>query len=200
MTEPTETGAATRARPLPVDDRRSMIVDAVIPLLIEHGPTITTRQIADACGIAEGTIFRAFGDKDSLIAAAVEKFLDPEPLRAQLRAIDPALSLHDKLSQILFFARNRLTGIIGIFSAMRHADHPPHRDLRGDIGKVIAEILEAHRNELRMPPDRAAHMLELMAFATSIPRLNQDIEFSTEELAAFIHSGIAGHPAEGGAH
>ena len=42
-----------------------MIVDAALPLLLEHGEMVTTRQIADAAGIAEGTIFRAFADKDA---------------------------------------------------------------------------------------------------------------------------------------
>ena len=47
-----------------------MIIDAVIPLILEHGVGITSRQIAEAAGVAEGTVFRAFGDKESLIAAA----------------------------------------------------------------------------------------------------------------------------------
>ena len=45
-----------------------MIVEATLPLLLEHGEMVTTRQIAEAAGIAEGTIFRVFADKDELIA------------------------------------------------------------------------------------------------------------------------------------
>jgi AcrR family transcriptional regulator len=44
------------------DDRRRAIVAAVVPLLLEHGDDVSTRQIADAAGIAEGTIFRVFPD------------------------------------------------------------------------------------------------------------------------------------------
>ena len=66
-----------RARPLSVEERQASIIDAVIPLLAVHGRDLTSRQIAEAAGIAEGTIFRAFGHKDSLITAAVAKFLDP---------------------------------------------------------------------------------------------------------------------------
>jgi len=40
-----------------------MIVDAVIPLLLEYGRDITTKQIAESAGIAEGTLFRAFETK-----------------------------------------------------------------------------------------------------------------------------------------
>ena len=55
---------AKRATALPPEERRSMIVAATLPLLLEHGDRVTSRQIAEACGIAEGTIFRAFTDKD----------------------------------------------------------------------------------------------------------------------------------------
>ena len=65
-----------RAEALPADERRAMIVEAMLPLLLEHGEMVTTRQIAEAAGIAEGTIFRVFADKDELIAAVVEHAAD----------------------------------------------------------------------------------------------------------------------------
>ncbi len=55
-----------RAESLPPDERRAMIIEAMLPLLLEHGEMVTTRQIAEAAGIAEGTIFRVFADKDEL--------------------------------------------------------------------------------------------------------------------------------------
>jgi AcrR family transcriptional regulator len=64
-----------RASALPPGERRSMIVQATLPLLLEHGEMVTTRQIADAAGIAEGTIFRVFADKDELIAAVLDAAL-----------------------------------------------------------------------------------------------------------------------------
>ena len=56
-----------RALPLAPEARRKSIIDAVIPLLLENGPNVTTAQIAEAAGIAEGTIFRVFPDKTSLL-------------------------------------------------------------------------------------------------------------------------------------
>ena len=55
-----------------------MIVEAMLPLLLEHGEMVTTRQIAEAAGIAEGTIFRVFADKDELIAAVVDAAARPD--------------------------------------------------------------------------------------------------------------------------
>ena len=58
--------------------------------------------------IAEGTLFRAFGDTVSSITAAVEKLFDPEPFRLMLRAIDPQALIerraHEIISHILAFA------------------------------------------------------------------------------------------------
>src|SRR3954453_5603890 len=80
-----------RAAALPPDERRSMIVQATLPLLLEHGEMVTTRQIADAAGIAEGTIFRVFPDKDTLIRAVVDAALDTETLDRALSAIADGL-------------------------------------------------------------------------------------------------------------
>ena len=87
----------SRAAALPPDERRAAIVAATLPLLLAHGARVTTRQIAEAAGIAEGTIFRVFPDKESLIEAAIETAFDPAPIEAALRAIDPSLPLEARL-------------------------------------------------------------------------------------------------------
>ena len=40
-----------RASALPADERRAAIVEATAPLLLEHGESVTSRQIAAAAGI-----------------------------------------------------------------------------------------------------------------------------------------------------
>ena len=87
MESTTLSGKTKRAAALPPDERRSMIVAATLPLILEHGDRVTSRQIAEAAGIAEGTIFRAFADKDEIIVAVVEAALDQEPLEAALTDI-----------------------------------------------------------------------------------------------------------------
>ena len=61
------------------DERRRAIVDAVVPLLLQHGDDVTTKQIAEAAGIAEGTIFRVFPDKAALLMAVAEETIEPVP-------------------------------------------------------------------------------------------------------------------------
>ena len=72
------------------DDRRTALIEATLPLLLEHGRTVTSKQIAEAAGVAEGTIFRVFDSKDDLITAALDHAFDmravprrPAPDRAR---------------------------------------------------------------------------------------------------------------------
>jgi len=56
-----------------------MIVDAVIPLLLEYGRGIMTKQIAERAGIAEGTLCRAFETKSRSSRRRWRSFSIPSP-------------------------------------------------------------------------------------------------------------------------
>ena len=179
-----------RARPLSVDDRRAMIVDAVIPLLLEHGRDVTTRQIAEGAGIAEGTLFRAFGDKESIITAAVEKFLDPAPLRMMLRGIDPEDPIEHQVHDIIFHLRTRFEGIFGIMSAVGMHGRPPGFDSRAELSELVISVLSERPGKLRIEPSRAASLIRLLAFATSMPPFTESAPFTTDELTDIVLHGI----------
>ncbi len=176
-----------------------MIVDAVIPLLIEHGRVVTSKQIAEAAGIAEGTIFRAFGDKDTLVAAAIAKYFDPEPLRDALRAIDPALPLDNKIRAMVFLMRERFSAmyqmIMAIGGGRPPAPHPPD-----EFASIIATALAPDSARLNWPPERVAHIVRLISFAASLPPLNEGVEFSVDDLASIVLTGIAGELRTPAAH
>src|SRR5262245_34572973 len=86
-----------RVAPLAPDDRCAGLVEATVPLLIDNGSAISTRQIAQAAGVAEGTIFRVFPDKNSLILAAIRSALDPAKGEAALRAIPATLDVRERV-------------------------------------------------------------------------------------------------------
>src|SRR5918997_1406399 len=86
-----------RAPAMSPDERRAVIVAATLPLLVEHGTAVTTRQIATASGIAEGTVFRAFADKQELLWACLHAAFDPgSPVRA-LAKIPSELPIRERL-------------------------------------------------------------------------------------------------------
>lgn len=82
------------------DERRAAIAYATIPLLEQHGSQVSTRQIAVAAGVAEGTLFRAFDDKVELLAAAAERALDPTARVAEIDDLPPAPDLAAELVQV----------------------------------------------------------------------------------------------------
>jgi Transcriptional regulator len=170
-----------------------MIADAVIPLLIEHGPALTSREIAEGVGVAEGTIFRAFGDKDSVIKAAVDKYLDPAPLRKGLAAIDVNLPLENKIRLMLRLIQVRFAGVFRLMAAIGATERPtPPADQRLEYASIVARALQPDIERLNCPPERVAHLLRLVAFASSIAPLNQSHPFEEDELVQFVLYGVAG--------
>lgn len=183
---------AVRAPRLSQADRRESILDAAVPLFMEHGSGVTTRQIADAAGIAEGTIFRVFADKDALVDAVVERFMDPLPTQARLAAIDADQGLEDTVTAIVEILKERIRGVIGIMHAvgMRTPPAPPSRGSRDDAQGVAAAILARHRAELSVEPDAAVAIIRAAVFGSTVVPFAGASTLEARELASLIVHGI----------
>src|SRR3954468_10093175 len=111
------TGRAARMAP---EDRRQAIVDVVVPLLLQHGDGVTTRQIAEAAGIAEGTIFRVFPDKAALLMAAAENTMNPANGRAELaEALDGITDLRERVLVATRRMQDRSEKVVAVMMALR---------------------------------------------------------------------------------
>lgn len=187
-----------RAQALSVEDRQAMIIDAAIPLLLARGRSTTTRQIAEAAGIAEGTIFRAFADKETLIRAAIARYRDPAPLHADLRSIAPALPLDEKVRAILELLQARLRGIFGMYAVLgQHGEHPKP-PVSAEFESIIARVLEPDLVRLNWEPHRVARAIRLVALASALPHLDGDIALTNGELADLILHGVVTVPGAPG--
>src|SRR3954452_9446911 len=182
-----------RAAPLPAEERRAAIIAATLPLLLSHGPAVTTRQIAEAAGIAEGTIFRVFPDLDTLIQATVDAAYEPAQVAKELTAIDPTMSFEHRLEQAVRILQNRLKSIWQLMSISGvprpHGLHHAHTTDRPDIAALVA-LLEPYRDRLRQPPAAAAHLLRGFTLAGTHPALTADAPMTPAEIVSVLLDGI----------
>lgn len=118
-------GMTSRARAsrMSPEDRQAAIVEAVLPLVAERGHDVTSRELAQAAGVAEGTLFRAFGDKTVLVGAVAVEGLNragrPEETLAELTGIDPGLPLERRLERVIELGRHRVAEIMRWMTVLR---------------------------------------------------------------------------------
>ena len=183
-----------RARPMTPQDRRETLVEATLPLLLEHGRSVTTRQIADAAGVAEGTIFRVFDSKDDLVTAAVEKALDMEPFLADLQAIDLDQDLRGRLTDLCDRLQDRFRGIFLLMSAMGMVGPPKaHRHMeagRRRAERIMVAVVEADADRLTCTPVQLVHMLRMLTFSGTHPHISDGHILTPEQIVGTLLDGV----------
>jgi len=190
-----------RAEPLAREDRRREIVEAVIPLLVEQGSAVTTREMAEAAGIAEGTIFGVFPTKIALIHEAVKVSMDPAPVRRALAEIYPAATLEVQLAEaarILLEHFDRVTVLVGVLRTLPTPATGPPAGARRYVAESHAAVLAAltdlfgrHEDRLRIEPSRAAAAFQGLIFARLQPLVAPEEKLTIEEIVAILLSGVA---------
>jgi AcrR family transcriptional regulator len=187
-------GQHKRTTAMAPDERRSMIVTATLPLLLENGEMVTTRQIAAAAGIAEGTIFRVFADKDAVISAVLEAALDVAPLERAIEAVDPNLDLGEALEAVVVIMQRRVVDIWRLYSTLGSRSHHPNRH-SPVVLEALVSLFSRYRDHLTVPPADAARLLRALTLAMTHPMLVGQPMASPEIVNLFLHGvGATGSP------
>jgi AcrR family transcriptional regulator len=114
---------------MPPDQRRAAILDAVVPLLVQHGAAVTTKELAVAAGVAEGTLFTVFSGKRDLLIAAIERDLDPAPVVAGIAGAAVHPTFHDAAVAAAQVVLPRVEEVHALAAALRSIPEtgPPGR-------------------------------------------------------------------------
>jgi AcrR family transcriptional regulator len=187
-----------RASALPPEQRREHVVRAAMPLLLEHGASLTTRQVAEAAGIAEGTIFRVFPDKESLVHAVVAAALDPATFEDQLAEIPLDLPLRTRLERATALLQDRIAEVgelmtaVGMTSPPRAGSERPATSI-----EAMSRLFEPDAASLRRPALECARVLRAMTFAGTHPALAVDGPVDPAEIVDIVlHGVVSAGPAD----
>jgi len=191
-------GRRERARPLTPDERREALVAATLPLLYVHGRAVTTRLIAEAAGVAEGTIFRVFESKEQLVDAAMAKAFEPGQIAVRIAEIDPGEPLREKLLKMASILQQRFRATFGLMRAMGEMGPPRqkylHPERRHDqmraIREAMAALLEPDADALSVDPAMLVHMLRLLTFAGTNEQIADGHVLTPEQIVDTLLHGV----------
>lgn len=197
-----------RAPAMTPEQRRAAIVAATLPLLAEQGSAVTTGQIATAAGIAEGTVFRVFADKNELLWACMQAAFDPAAPIAALSEIPRDLPLDQRLLRASAAVAEHWDRAMRIGHAVRSASPvPPESALQrpsatGDkmraLAAAVADLLAPDAARFRLGPERAAQLFLLTVTSDRLVRtrmagLDAPGPADTAELIEFfLHGALRG--------
>lgn len=193
-----------RAPALSPDERRASIIAATLPLLRSKGSAVSTKEIAKAAGIAEGTIFRVFDSKDQLIEAVIHDAFDNSTLVTELGDIDRALPMRDRLAAGVAIMQVHLQGIFELMTVLASSGQPlrppsggdahkRRQDATAELDAAFVDVLGEDVSLLRVPATTFIGYLRMLTLSSVHPMLDGESS-SPEQLVDVLLEGALARP------
>lgn len=183
---------------MPPEQRRAAIISATLPLVREFGPNVTTRQVAEASGVAKGTIFRVFDSLQDLIEATIVEAFSPRQLSAELDGVDLGPTLAEKALNALILIEDRITTTRSLLVVAHGQERRPHavnpcikdelNARRDQLETWLCDAFAVHADELVCPVRDFVTLLGLIATGHAM-RLGATSVLSLDELTSLALNG-----------
>jgi AcrR family transcriptional regulator len=180
-----------RAAPLPPGERRRAILSAVQPVLLERGAAVTTRELAHAANVSEGTLFRVFADKHTLLREVVFAALDPATVVPELDAIDRSASLAERVARVLELGFDRV-GLtmrwFGVLHELGRLDEDPasgptaaeaklewarsQQSRQAQVTAAVGRVLEPDAAAFGRPLEQVTALLDVILVGAAVQQVH----------------------------
>ncbi len=183
-----------RAAALPPHERRAAIVEATRPLLVTYGEKVTSRQIAEAAGVAEGTIWSVFTDKDELLTETLAAIIDRADFEQALTDIDPEGSFDEQLEHAVQILSLRVVNIWNLLSSVGPT-------LREKVARPVPEspalvaLFGRQTNQVALTPKSAARLLQALTVSLTHPMVGGEATAPDEIVNFFLNGARHRDPA-----
>ncbi len=181
---------------MPADQRREALIDATMEALRTQRRPLSTREIAQAAGVAEGTIFRIFASKDELIDAVVAKAFRPNRT-LRVESIPAGLPLRAWLIEFVTIIQDQLQNVFGLMEALGITSPPAAEcDAEADADRadrLIAALdraIAAGGAELRVGAPELFRYLRLLTFAGSHPGISDGEILTPAQIVDVVLTGV----------
>jgi AcrR family transcriptional regulator len=183
----------TRAPRLPPELRRRALIEVTVPLLREHGRAVTTKQIAEAACVAEGTIFGVFGTKDELIEQALAAAFDLAPFEAAIDALPRDLDLRGRLIAYVELLQERLVAIFGLMRSMGMVAPPEASRHMSPARQRLFAKAAAYADpgdEVCVSAAELMHLIRLLTFSGSHYEIAHGVLLTPEQVVSVVLDGV----------
>jgi len=185
--------ARPRARRLAPDERRAAILATATELFLAHGQAFTTADLAAAAGVSEGTIFRYFPDKASLLVAARDGALSMDSLLAELAM---AATLGTPEARLLSAGHALETKITQMTRVMEELEThgPPSPDILAELLDALLPLFEGLPTDAVGSHQQLANLFMGMLVSNTVFCTKTDTPpMATEQLISVFLRGVGQH-------